>query len=253
MKLKSIFQNRMVLGITIIVLSAFICFVLAPVINSAATKDVTVIRAVAEIKSGSQITKEMVQEIRMSNTNQPADIIKKQEDVIGKYAAMDMIVGDYVLTQKISETPEVESSYLSGLNGKERAISITLNDLANGVSGKLRPGDIVSIIVPNYRKSGTTAIPRELQYVKVIAVTAKSGADTDKAPAEGEEQELPSTVTVLANEQQSKLLAEIEADNKAHLSLVYRGGKETAEQFLKAQSEILNPAPESEAANGQPG
>ena len=61
------------------------------------------------------------------------------------------------------------------------------------------------------------------------------------------------TVTLLVSPEQSKVLAELEADGKLHLSLVYRGTKENAGKFIKAQDELLAElyAPEEEDSEGE--
>ena len=48
--------------------------------------------------------------------------------------------------------------------------------------------------------------------------------------------------------EQSKVLAELEADGKLHLSLVYRGDAASAGQFIEAQKQVLEElyAPEKE-------
>jgi pilus assembly protein CpaB len=201
-------------------------------------KSIKVVRAVTEIKSGDEITKDIVQEVNMASTNQPDTVIKRADEAIGKYAAMDMIKDDYILSGKISDTPYMENTYLNGLGGTKRAISVTIKSLATGLSGKLKSGDIVSVIAPNYKKTGITAIPNELQYVEVIAATSKTGTDTGEQINGSAERELPSTVTLLVSEKQSMLLAELEAYGEIHLALVYRGTKENAGQFLKAQEEL---------------
>ncbi len=88
-------------------------------------------------------------------------------------------------------------------------------------------------------------IPPELQYVEVIAVTANSGYDantgkqTDSKNEDKDEKELPGTVTLLVTPEQSKILAMLEADGTLHISLVYRGDKENAAKFIKAQGAVL--------------
>ena len=49
------------------------------------------------------------------------------------------------------------------------------------------------------------------------------------------------------------MLAELEADGKLHLSLVYRGTKENAGKFIEAQDELLAElyAPEEEDSEGE--
>ena len=99
------------------------------------------------------------------------------------------------------------------------------------------------MIAPDYRNMGETVIPDELQYIEVIAVTAGSGDDANtgqkKEDQEDEEKELPSTVTLLGSPIQCRILAEMEADGKLHVALVYRGDPEQARQFLAAQATEL--------------
>ena len=152
-----------------------------------------------------------------------------------------MYPGDYILTDKISDEPAAENRYLYSLNGEKQAMSITINSFAEGLSGKLKSGDIVSVIAPDYLGSGETVIPAELKFVEVIAVTAKSGndANTGEKLTEEKEKELPSTVTMLVKPQQSKLLARLEAEGEIHLSLVFRGEADKASEFIKAQDQVL--------------
>ena len=236
MKFLEVFKNRTVLGITCIVLALIMCFVVSPLIIRTSNKTMDVVRVTADIKSGDEITKEMVTEVKMTSTNQPENVIEDAKSVIGKYATMDMTKGDYVLKNKIADTPYVENTYLAGLDGTNRAMSVTIKSFANGLSGKLKSGDIVSVIAPDYKKTGITEIPLELQFVEVIAATTKSGSDVDEEF--NEESELPSTVTLLVSEDQSKMLADLEKTGTIHMSLVYRGDRKTAEEFLKKQKEL---------------
>ena len=236
MKFLEVFKNRTVLGITCIVLALIMCFVVSPLISRTSNKTMDVVRVTTDIKSGDEITKEMVTEVKMTSTNQPENVIEDAKSVIGKYATMDMTKGDYVLKNKIADTPYVENTYLAGLDGTNRAMSVTIKSFANGLSGKLKSGDIVSIIAPDYKKTGITEIPLELQFVEVIAATTKTGSDVDEEF--NEESELPSTVTLLVSEDQSKMLADLEKTGTIHMSLVYRGDRKTAEEFLKKQKEL---------------
>ena len=89
-------------------------------------------------------------------------------------------------------------------------------------------------------KRETLVLP-ELQYVEIIATTASSGTDNDvQADVEdGEEQELASTITVLATPEQARLLAELEQTGKLHAALVFRGDSTQAEKFLDEQQKVL--------------
>ena len=175
--------------------------------------------------------------------NLPEDVVRNLDTAIGRFASADLAVGDYIITSKIAEEPAAENAYLYNLTGEKQAISVSLKAFANGLSGKLQSGDIVSVIAPDYKKQGSTVIPPELQYVEVIAVTANSGYDANTNTQNGEdddtEKELPGTVTLLVTPEQSKILAELEAEGKAHLSLVFRGTAEQSAAFISAQETVL--------------
>ncbi|MBS6219505.1 SAF domain-containing protein [Enterocloster bolteae] len=237
----SVIKNRTVIGILCIVLSLVICFAVTPLFNKSISKKTEIVRVVKPIKIGDEITKDMVKRVEVGAYNLPKDVVRTVEEVTGRYASAAMVPGDYIIHSKIADEPAAENAYLYSLTGEKQAVSLSIRAFANGLSGKLISGDIVSVIAPDYRKQGATVIPPELQYVEVIAVTANSGYDantTEKGDKE-EEKELPGTVTLLATPEQSKILAELEADGKPHLALVYRGSKENAAQFVEAQDARL--------------
>ena len=236
-------KNRTVVGVICILLSLLICFAITPLFNAGITRKTDIIRVTQNITAGEQITKDMVQTVQVGGYNLPENVLKTESDVVGKYANADLYADDYVLSSKVSGEPG-GSAYLSNLDGKKQAISVSVKTLADGVSGKLQPGDIVSVIAPDYKKQGTTVIPQELQYVQVIAVTTSSGGDagtakTSSSQSSDNESNLPSTVTLLATPEQSKILAELDADNDIHLSLIYRGSKESRDKFIEAQDKVL--------------
>ena len=234
------FKNRTVIGVICIMLSLIISFGLTPLFNKSVSQKTEIVRVVKEIKSGDEITNDMVQIVEIGGYNLPDNIIKNKETVIGKYAAADLGIGDYILNTKLSDIPAAENAYLYNLDGSKQAISITIKTFANGLSGKLKSGDIVSVIAPDYKKLGETVIPPELKYVEVISVTASSGYDANTGEQIAEdERERPSTVTLLIRPEQGNILAELEADGKLHLSLVYRGTPENARKFIEIQDEII--------------
>lgn len=233
-------KNRTVVGVICILLSLLICFGLTPLFNRGISKKTEIVRVTKEIKAGDEITKDMIQTVEVGGFNLPKNIIRTKDNVIGKYATSDLGIGDYILNTKLSDIPAAKNAYLYNLNGSKQAMSITIKSFANGLSGKLQSGDIVSVIAPDYKKQGKTVIPAELKYVEVISVTASSGYDANTGEQGiGDERELPSTVTLLVAPEQGNILAELEADSKLHLSLVYRGTPENTRQFIDMQEEII--------------
>lgn len=234
-----IFRNRTVIGVLCILLSLVICFGITPLFNKSASEKAVVVRVAKDIKAGDEITANMVQTVEVGAYNLPAGVLTEESDVVGKYATADLAVGDFLLPTKLSDEPAAENSYLYRLDGTKQAMSVSIKSFATGLSGKLKSGDIVSIIVSDYKGKGETVIPAELQYVEVISVTASSGYDANTEQDSTDEKELPSTVTFLVTVEQSKVLAELEQESKLHLSLVYRGEAEKAAAFVKAQDALI--------------
>lgn len=239
--MKKLLQNRIVVGLICIVVALIICFGLTPMFNDALKSKVEIVRVSTEIKKGDEITPKMLTTVEVGGYNLPGNVMYKAEDVIGKYANTDLYKGDYVLESKLSDTPQLKNEYLTGLDGTNRAISVTIKSFAAGLSGKLERGDIVSLIASDVGEARQTLIPPELQYLEIIATTASSGTDNNvqEEPEDGEDAELASTITVLATPEQARLLAELEQTGKLHAALVYRGGSENAQKFLEEQSKVL--------------
>lgn len=236
----NLLKNRMVIGVVCILLSLIICFGLTPLFNQGISQKTEIIRVTKEIKTGDIITEDMVKTVEVGGYNLPENVIRTKENAVGTYALADLSVGDYILNTKVSISPASENAYLYRLDGSKQAISITIKSFANGLSGKLQSGDIVSVIAPDYRGQGETVIPPELKYVEVISVTASSGDDANTGETNNkDEKELPSTVTLLVTPEQGNLLATLEADGKCQLTLVYRGDSVNTAKFLDMQSEIL--------------
>jgi len=246
-------KNRTAVGVLCIVVSLAICFGITPLFNRSISQKTEIVRVAKDIKVGDEITKDMVQIVAVGGYNLPENIVKTTNTVIGTYATADLAVGDYILNTKVSQTPVYENAYLYNLDGSKQAISLTIKTFAGGLSGKLQSGDIVSVIAPNYKEQGLTVIPPELKYVEVISVTASSGYDANTGEQLSEdERELPSTVTLLVTVEQGNILAELESEGESHLSLVFRGDNEKAQQFITTQEEVIqkiyNPQLEEENA-----
>lgn len=238
--MKKLIKNRIVLGLICIVVSLLICFGITRMFNDALKSKVTLVRVTKEIRTGEQITDKMVTSVEAGGYNLPSNVIYKIEDVVGKYANADLYKGDYILKSKLSDTPMLRNAYLNKLNGENRAISVSIKSFASGLSGKLEAGDIVSLIAADVGSQRETLVYPELQYVEIIATTGSSGSDQNvQERGNGEEEELASTITVLASPEQSRLLAELEQTGKLHAALVFRGESTLAQKFLDEQASVL--------------
>lgn len=245
---RNLLKNRTVLGLLCILLSLLICFGITPLMNSALREQSEIVRVKTDIADGTQITASMLETVTVGSYNLPTDVLKSKSDAVGKYARAELQRGDYILSGKLSAQPPMDSPYLENLDGTESAISVTIPSFAAGLSGKLEAGDIVSILSSD-TDTKTTNAPEELRYVKVLTATASTGSDKDdmkqskndsSESEDDKEKSLPATLTLLVNEKQAQLLANLDINSKLHTVLVYRGTKTTADQFLQKQTEYFN-------------
>lgn len=232
-------KNRTIIGIICIVLALVVTFAVAPLVNKLAESKVDIVRMKSDVVQGHQISENDVEIVKVGGYNLPSDVILKKENVVGRFAATDLKVGDYLLPSKLTTTSDKANDVFRTLNGDKQAISITIQTFAGGLSGKLENGDIVQLVV--YENDTSRAImPGALTYVRVITTTTAEGADKDELTVnEDGTYELPSTVTLLVNREQAKLLVEYENSGKIHADLVFRGDEATAQKFLAAQEEYF--------------
>ena len=228
-------KNRTIIGIICIVVALIVTFAVAPVVNRLADSKVDIVRMTKNVTQGHQISEGDVEVVKVGGYNLPSDVITKKESVVGRFASTDLKAGDYLLPEKLTTTSDKADDVFRTLSGDRQAISITIQTFAGGLSGKLQNGDIVQLVVyENDRREAF--IPGGLTYVKVITTTTADGADKDELTVnEDGTYEMPSTVTLLVNPAQAKLLVEYENRGRIHADLVFRGDEATAQKFLDAQ------------------
>lgn len=232
-------KNRTIIGIVCIVLALVVTFGVAPLVNKIADSRTDIVRMKKDVDQGHLISEDDIEIATIGSYGLAKGTITKKEDVLGKFAACDLKAGDVLFPGKLSKTSDSADDVFRTLNGEKQAISITISSFAGGLSGKLQNGDIVSLVVFN-RNAGEASIPAGLTYMKVITTTTKDGFDKDKlTPNEDGTYELPTTVTLLVNPTQAKMLVEYENTGTIHANLVYRGDSKTAQKFLDAQDQYF--------------
>ena len=242
-----LFRNRLFLALIAIILAAGICFGLAPAVNKAQNNQVQIVRAVKSIPEGT---------VSVGIFNPPANILKTPENVVGKYTTAKLDPGDYILSTKVSD--KSQSPYLSNLDGKQQAISISNKSFAAGLSGKLQSDDIISLIVSNYGPAKQVVAPPELKYVKLLAATTAQGTDTDQvqkkdnSDTSNQSQNIPATLTLLVNTQQAQRLVDYETNGSLYATLVFRGAEDAARKYLDVQSSYFLTQESESASSSSP-
>lgn len=228
-------KNRTIIGIVCIVLALVVTFAVAPLVNKLSDSRTDIVRIKNDIAQGHMIGESDIEIVTVGSTGLQSNAVTKKEDAVGKFASCDLKSGTDLLTSMLSNTSDRADDVFHTLDGTKQAISITISSFAGGLSGKLENGDIISLIVFE-NETNDTVIPGGLTYVKVITTTTAEGFDKDElTPNEDGTYELPTTVTLLVNPEQAKMLVKYENTGVLHADLVYRGDSKTAQKFLDAQ------------------
>lgn len=247
------FKNRTFLALVSILMAAVLCFGIAPSISKASERQTQIVRVTKTIPEGTAITGGMITTTEVGGYNLPDNILKDPENVIGKYTTAELQPGDFILSSKISD--KSNSPYLSGLDGKQQAISISIKSFAAGLSGKLQSGDIISLIVSNYGNGKSTLSPSELKYVKLLAATTSQGVDTDQVSDKEDERDqsknIPATLTLLVNSKQAEKLVDYETNGSLYATLVYRGTEDQVRKYLQIQDSYFDAQNNSSPTSGQ--
>ncbi len=232
-------KNRTIIGIICMVVAMAITFLVAPFLSRMANDTVTVCCVSEDLKQGVQITEAHISTVEAKAESIPKGAIKLKSEIIGKYAVSNLYAGDVFTDSKLTKEANTAADVFAVLDGKQVAISFTIDTFAAGLSGKLENGDIISILVTD-KDSHATSIPSALKYVRVVTTTTAGGIDKETVqPNDDGSYELPSTVTVLVTPEQANLIANYEENATMQAALVYRGDKETAQKFLDKQTEYL--------------
>lgn len=239
--------TRTMLGFICLFMALGITFGLAPFLQRVSSARTTIIRVVVDIEKGSIIPESAIETISVGSYNLPENIAVQKAEAIGKYALTDLQKGDYFLKTKLSTYAPTTDAYLLNLPDGKQAISISVKSFAGGLSGKLLPGDIITAIALDANKKAV--MPMELHYLKLLAVTMTGGSDKQSdgevpKTKDGEAVTSVTTVTLLVDERQARRLAELEASNWNHISLVCRGDPAKAATLLETQAKAIIDSPE---------
>ncbi len=170
-------KNRTIISIVCIVLAVATMFGIAPFVTKLTDGKTSIVRITQDIPQGTAITEDMVTTVEIGKTGLQENAVTDTKAVVGKYATCDIKSGTNILASYLTDSADNADAVFRTLNGTKQAVSITIDSFAGGVSGKLKNGDIVSIIVTREKQ---TSVPAELTYVRVITTTTATGIDKDE-------------------------------------------------------------------------
>ena len=266
----NLFRNKFLIGLICIALGLAVGFLAIPKLKGKDSLDqVQAIRMKQAVPEGSLIMDEMVESIEVNPALIPANTITDLALVTNRYSKAPVFAGDYLTPDKLSdELTALDPMAIATTKGL-KVVSITLPSLAAGVSGQLKPGDIVTIMASEKQTladqtqtlnpkeqdqpssssyeasldpiSIRTQVFPEIQYVEVCSLTAADGREShvSKTLTDDEKNQLPVTISLFVTETQAIRLADLEQRGEIHLSFVARGND--ADQFIPDSQRVLKP------------
>jgi Flp pilus assembly protein CpaB len=130
-----------------------------------------VVRARSDIAVLTPITADMVEIVRVSPGDRSADAATSVGDVVGQYAAMPILAGQFVDRRALESTPGARSfGFGAPLPPGHVAFAIAVEP-GQAVGGALTPGAVVDIIaVPNVLKT----LPADAESVPEVTVLGEN-------------------------------------------------------------------------------
>ena len=245
-KFSVFFKKRIFISGAVVLLAAILLCVFIPLTLQSAAETYSVAVVTAPIEKGAKITPDCVAARQITDAGLAHGAVADPTELTGKYAAVDLLPDSLILPAQVSDTELYPDKY-SHLNPGWTILSVPISTFSSGVSGKLRPGDIVTVYaVANNQEIPQAEIPPALRYVEVVAVTADNAADIANA-ANGEALEkMPATVTLLVSDVQALQLVSAIQAGYLHLGLACRNDDVQAQALLAYQQQVI-----AEAANQQ--
>lgn len=242
------FKSRVFIGMVCIIVSLLVVFVGGPIVQGIVSERVPVIVASGYIERGMLITPEMVKTEEIGAIDRPKNAVLGMSGIVGEYAAVEILEGDMITTPRLTSVRPLANPYLYDIPAGKQAISVEVKGLAEGLSAKLKEGDVVSVYAvfnESDAKENYTAIqPLELKYVKVLAISNSAANDVDvdvdeqQIVEEANNEKLPATITLLVGDLQAASLAGLNQNSTIHVSLVARSDNTTYRDSLLTAQDV---------------
>lgn len=245
---RSLLRSRGFLGGVSIALALFLAFGVTPLYERMVSEGVTVVVFREAVQIGERVTADMVQEKEMLPRDLPDQYFDSVGDVLGLYVTCGAVEGDIATPSRLSAVDTGSGAELNELPDGMSAISISLPQLSQSVSSKLRGGDVVTLYYVASDGGLTAAAPPELRYVEVLSVSDAEALDAN-AGTDGERGVI-ATVTLACYPEQAALLAGLDAQANIYAAFVVRNDEEKKTALLTAQSEYFASQREENGAAG---
>ena len=220
-------KNRYVIFVLCLILAGVIAFVIVPKSNKNMAESVDVVKVTKQIEKNTQITEDMLEIKHMPKQAVTQSTVTDKKQIVGKVSNVQLLPEDNLVMQKFTEVgTETDKALYEMDNSEQLAISVTLANLASSVSGKIQPGDVVSVY-GFINETKQLADYTDLQYIEVIGVSNSSAEELSTRNSDSEtdssDKVVPATVTLSVNRNQAQELVVLENTSSIHIVFVGRG------------------------------
>lgn len=238
---------------------------------------VIVVQFKQTVDANIEVEEDMLQEVVCSKLGLPEGVAKSKKNVVGLYTARKIYPNENLIRENFKEEKELEDQFMYEMNQDQHEdpeeqtgfVSLTVPSLAAGLSGKLEPGDIISIVCyiddkqstqtgsfTNFQDGSTSTeiyspekenvkLYDELKYVEVKAVTNQKAKNIDQVKEIDEKDRtssdtiIPATIMVECIDDQ-QMLKLVQAENEGRIHVIFRVRGENKEELLDEQKSIID-------------
>ena len=175
-------NRRMLFGIISIALAAVIALIGIPAVIGQGNTKINIVRVKTAIEEGTVIVADSLEMAEVSSHGLPANVATDFAQVVGTYALVDLVPGDYFLPSKVSQTTPDRDPILSKL--PDDKIVYFLHHTETDANGREKAKTIGRMLDEKITVEGmfTIVLKTVVQDGKYLFQTHNSGQDTVKSP-----------------------------------------------------------------------
>lgn len=211
-------KSRLYYAVISFILSGILLLIAVPLLSHRLYPKIPAVRVIHSMEKGEQLTEDDIEPIEVGALVLPEGIELTAEDVIGRYAAVELVKDDVLFGAKLSQLP-LDGEFPKSILSKENtAVLIRLKMIEGSEYPVPETGNVVKL---NRFRDKLMDIP-ELQFVRILSVV----------PPEREDDVV--SVTVSLNEAQMQYMKR-QKEDVFYASVLVRSNEELAEKLLAEQ------------------
>jgi len=214
-------KSRLYSAVICYVMALVLLFICIPICKRFSYPKTIGVIVVNDLKKGDQIKREDITLTTIGALNLPENVFASAEEVVGRYAKVDIVKEDLLMQTKISQLP-LDGDYPKNILPAGNTSALIRLKMIEGSEYTIpETGDVVKL---NLFQDKLRDIP-QLQFVRILSVI----------PTEAEVMD----VTISVNDAQKKYIQK-ESETVFYGSVIVRSNEELAEKLLLEQAEYFS-------------